>query len=277
LEFVALKGFDDAFYDLKIPLKKAFLYELTNGEMRHSVIVPSVVEFNRTHMSEEEFDRFYEKYPMAYQTTITAPIRVDGKFLGVINLDSSSYDGFSDDDIAVMDLFASQLETSIRNHNLMMKNIYLSRYDKLTGAMNRSYFEELILKRIRSNESFSFVVIDMNDLKSINDQYGHIEGDRCLSLFSRAVNESIRDTDVFARIGGDEFILVLDDFKSYETTKVLVRILQHLSVYEELPYNITFSYGVTDFPAEAATYEQLSVTADQKMYKMKERSKEEFQ
>lgn len=277
LEFVALHGFDESFYELKIPKKDAFLYKLTNGAMNRSVIVPSVVEFNRAHMSEEDFYRFYEKYPMDYQTTITAPIRYDDTFLGVINLDSNDFEGFSDEDVAIMDLFASQLEVSIKNQNLVRNNLYLSRYDSLTGAYNRSYFDEIISERLTKDERLSFIVIDLNDLKQINDKFGHLEGDNYLKVFSEAVRKSTRMTDIFGRIGGDEFIVALNNFSKREASKVIVRILEHIREMvdeDDLPYEVTFSYGITDFPTEATTYESLYNSADKKMYEMKRSYKE---
>lgn len=278
LEFVALHGFDEDFYNIRIPLVDSFLYKETHGSLNKVAIVNSVVEFNRQYMSDEEFEAFYKKFPMDYQTTMTAPIRFDDTFLGVINLDSNEFEGFTEEDVAIMDLFASQLEVMIKNHHLISNNQHLSRYDTLTGAYNRSYFE-VVIKGIIQNkgQQFSFIVIDINDLKKVNDQYGHFAGDELLKAFAKAVRTSIRLTDHFARVGGDEFILVLNDFSKMETTKIFIRIMQHLGQIErehELPYAITFSYGITAFPEEADTYDKLYIKSDQRMYEMKRRFKE---
>lgn len=279
LEFKALFGFDEDFYQLKIPLHEAFLYKLTDGKMDRSVIVPSVVEFNKTYMTPEEFERFYEKFPLDFQTTITAPIRAGNSFLGVINLDSNDFEGFTEEDVSIMDLFASQLEVIIENRNLMMKNQYLSKYDKLTGAINRSYFDEIIKERLVKENPFSFIVIDMNDLKKINDKYGHLKGDQYLKCFSQGVLSSIRVTDVFARIGGDEFVLILNKMDKVSSQKIINRIQEHIkenSIKNELPFPPSFSYGITNYPEEAQSYEGLYIMSDQRMYDMKRKIKGEM-
>jgi len=122
---------------------------------------------------------------------------------------------------------------------------------------------------------FSFVVIDLNDLKGVNDEYGHQEGDRLLRTFADAVKDNIRGTDYFARIGGDEFALILNELNRIDSSKVFLRIMQDLeSNHTSLPYKITFSYGITLYPDEATNSDALYVSSDEKMYVMKRRYKE---
>jgi diguanylate cyclase (GGDEF)-like protein len=279
LEFVALIGFDGSFFDIRIPEKDAFLYVLTDGKCDCSVIVDSVVEFNRSNMSDEEFYHFYEKYPLDYQTTLTCPIRVEDKFIGVINLDSHDEEGFNDEDLAIMDLFASQLEISIRNHRLVNRILYLSRYDKLTGVYNRSYYEEVVGEWISSSHTeFSMVVIDMNNLKKVNDLFGHLEGDRLLKIFSEEMKNQLKVTDHFSRIGGDEFIILVKNDSQLAIQavmdKVTLNIEQH-AIERKLPYSITFSFGISGFPQDGQSADDLYVVADERMYKMKKRYKAE--
>lgn len=276
LEFKALVGFDHSFFDFTIPIEEAFLFKLTNGAMDKSVIVENVVDFNQKHMSEDEFNRFYENYPKDYFSTITAPIRNGESFLGVINLDSNDLTGFTEDDLHIMDLFASQLDVIIENRNLIINNKYLSRYDKLTNALNRSYFDEVIDKRLEKEDFFSFVVMDIDNLKKVNDQYGHQQGDSYLKCFSSAVHQNIRVTDVFARIGGDEFVLILYYMLGDEVEAVIQRINSQLEIeshLRKLPMKASFSYGITEYPNEANSYETLYGSSDARMYDMKRKYK----
>lgn len=277
LEFISLIGFSDSFYNIRIPKEEAFLYKLTDGKLDKTIIVEDVVAFNKKYMSEEEFDQFYSKFPKTHQTAMSVPIRYDDVFLGVINLDSDTTNGFDDEDLAIMVLFASQLEVTIRNRNLLDKILYLSRYDKLTDAYNRSYFEEIIEQLIESENVFAFVVIDIDNLKGVNDEYGHLEGDRLLTIFASMVKKNIRGADHFARIGGDEFVLIFDKLNKIAISKIFMRIMQELESYtleENIPYNITFSYGITMYPDEAQSSDDLYIKSDEKMYKMKRAYKE---
>jgi len=272
LSVISLIGFDESFKDLKIKKEDDFLYVLTNGTLDRSVIVDDVVNFNKAGMTEAEFNSFYEKHPKVFQTTLSAPIQVDDNFIGVINMDSHEKDAFTNEDLFIMDLFASQLEVAIRNRNLLDEILYLSRFDHLTRVYNRKYFDDVLESLIKKDSKFIYTIIDINNLKRVNDVFGHTEGDRLLRIFCDTVSKNIRNSDYFARLGGDEFALILTDLSKVEVSKIFLRIMKELEQYvlnHNLHYSINFSYGITEYPNEAKTSDELYLVSDEKMYKMK--------
>jgi diguanylate cyclase (GGDEF)-like protein len=273
---ISLIGFDHEFKELRIKKENDFLYKSTSGRVDRSVIIEDVVEFNRNAMTVNEFEEFYSQYPKKFQTVLSTPIKVDNDFIGVINIDAHKKDVFDEEDIFIMDLFASQLEVAIRNRNLLDEILFLSRYDSLTGLYNRKYFDDSLANLIKKESEFVYVLIDINDLKKVNDGYGHSEGDRLLKVFAEVVGQTIRQSDYFARLGGDEFAIILSELSKMEASKIFLRMMKELQTYtksEEMPYQILFSYGMTVFPLEAQSAEELYLLSDQKMYNMKRNHK----
>jgi len=274
---ISIQGFDDSFKSIKIKKEHDFLYIKTKGRVDHSIIIDDVVEFNRLHMTEQAFIEFYEKFPKIKQTVLSTPIRVDGEFIGAINIDSYEQNVFNSDDQYIMDLFASQLEVAIRNRKLLDEILFLSRYDNLTGVYNRKHFDEIINTLINRGIEFVYIIIDMNDLKLVNDGYGHHEGDKQLKIFTKVVRDNIRNTDYMARLGGDEFAVVLTSSDKMMASKIFLRIMKELDLYStavKLPYKISFSYGISSFPQDAKSAEELYLESDKKMYQMKRAHKD---
>jgi two-component system cell cycle response regulator len=134
----------------------------------------------------------------------------------------------------------------------------ISSKDPLTGIYNRTKFDDEMDKWISYSErygnSFSLVLFDIDDFKGINDKYGHLAGDRVVKNIAATINKSIRDTDIFARWGGDEFVLLLPntDIRHAEEMAERMRVNIYNNVYEPVN-NITCSFGV-------ATYEKNDTT-----------------
>jgi diguanylate cyclase (GGDEF)-like protein len=157
----------------------------------------------------------------------------------------------------------------------------LSIIDDLTLAYNRRHFIEAAqseLARVkRYGEVFSIAVIDVDDLKKINDTYGHLAGDQLLKTISSVSKVSIRDTDTFARYGGDEFILLLprtDKIKAESCAERLRKLLAESPVnigQEEIHFKV--SVGIKTFEEDFSDLEGLLILADQALYAAKKEGK----
>ena len=154
---------------------------------------------------------------------------------------------------------------------------HLAYYDELTGLANRRFFFEqgekaLSLAR-RHKDAMAVLYIDLDRFKQVNDTLGHEKGDELLKAVARSLEESLRETDVIARIGGDEFAVVLTEVRDEEAAgRVAHRVLDNLpaAVVEdghELP--VGASLGVAMFPEDAENLEALLKAADMAMYQAK--------
>ncbi len=211
-EFVASVGFDlNKLKKVSFHVEETFLYEKTNGKLDRAHVVNNVLDFNETTAeTPERNETLMNARVINIQTSISAPIFVDHKVYGFINLDSTRKNAFDEEDLIITDIFVGKAGMVVKNHLLLKKIIQLSRYDTLTGIYNRSYFEEIlehsIAKGMRYKESFLVVLFDLNGLKNVNDTYGHLAGDGLISFFTKQMESCVRKSDVLARYGGDEFV-----------------------------------------------------------------------
>lgn len=151
-------------------------------------------------------------------------------------------------------------------------------YDYLTKLFNVRSFEERssqVLKHCdRNSVKAALLFIDLNDFKEVNDQYGHKTGDLVLIAVGHALKESVRDEDICARVGGDEFVVLLNQVSGIEQAKKLADI-----IFEKLRKPITInedeitigaSIGIAIYPQNGECLEELIIYADESMYKHKE-------
>ena len=155
---------------------------------------------------------------------------------------------------------------------------YQANHDKLTGAYNRSYLDFIYQKHLddfRENGSIcSFILLDIDDFKQINDNYGHLTGDRILILLSNAINHKIRHDDVFVRWGGEEFLILLPH-TSNENAMTTAEILRHEISKIDIGIDccITSSFGVTECQ-KGDTREILFKRLDEALYEAKNAGKD---
>jgi diguanylate cyclase (GGDEF)-like protein len=144
--------------------------------------------------------------------------------------------------------------------------------DPLTGLANYrrliSVLEAELDRSRRTQRPFSVVLLDMDGLKLINDQYGHLTGSRALVRLGKVLRNHSRAIDTAARYGGDEFALVLPEAAKDIATRVVSRVRERLAAETEVPV-LSVSAGVAAFPEDGDTPEKLLGTADRALYVMK--------
>jgi len=120
------------------------------------------------------------------------------------------------------------------NHEYKKKLEYMSYHDNLTGIYNRAYFEEKLKDYARTDEfPVSIIMADLNGLKLVNDSMGHGEGDRLLIKLAEILSSSIRPIDVLARVGGDEFAIILPRTCYDEADKILKQLRENINKYNQ--------------------------------------------
>ncbi|MFN3901011.1 MAG: diguanylate cyclase domain-containing protein [Alishewanella aestuarii] len=176
----------------------------------------------------------------------------------------------------------SDITSHIHEHKKLKKMAY---FDFLTGLPNRALledrFEQFVLHCQRLNNKISCVCIfiDVNDFKYINDTYGHKAGDDCLIAIAEALTSSIRQDDTACRFSGDEFVLLLHDIEHKEDIqRIVLQLEQKIAlIAAKLAFDktISVSIGVSNYPQDAAEFEQLISKADQAMYQEKRKYKQD--
>ncbi len=172
------------------------------------------------------------------------------------------------------------LETSNLLANSLQTNMEM---DSLTRTFSRSTVEEKITKIITSpnaDDNCAFVLLDVDNFKSINDTYGHKTGDVFLQELTSAVKSSLRGGDIIGRIGGDEFVILLNDIMDINVTKtILSRILANVNKIEIKGVSlqqVSISAGVALVPKEGIDYDEISMKADKALYLAKLAGKNKF-
>jgi len=152
---------------------------------------------------------------------------------------------------------------------------YQATHDALTGLANYREFMDTLEREVRraerSNRVFALLLLDMDELKAINDKYGHLVGNRALKRLSEIVKEHSRATDLAARYGGDEFAVVLIDADPGMANRIAQRIERAFRVGQRRP-PLSVSIGIGIFPEDGRTAAELLETADRHLYKRKKAS-----
>lgn len=157
-------------------------------------------------------------------------------------------------------------------------------YDSLTNLPNRRMFIDRLEQEIkvshRKQQAFALIFLDLDNFKVINDSKGHDYGDALLVDAGKRITSSVREVDIVARIGGDEFAIILSDLSDiYNVETICQKILLNLTkpfFISEMPSYISASIGITLFPSDASAALELLKNADQAMYLAKNLGRNRF-
>jgi len=180
--------------------------------------------------------------------------------------------GFGPHELRLLDILTKRLTELLRSHYRETQLQYLSTHDALTGLYNRAYFEEE-LRRLENSDSFpvSLVLCDLDDLKLVNDALGHERGDEILRRAARAIAGAVGTEGVVARIGGDEFVIVLPRTDRKAAEEVARRVLEAVEEdnvrHPDLPFRLSVGTATAEEPSRALR--DLCREADGTMYRDK--------
>jgi diguanylate cyclase (GGDEF)-like protein len=161
---------------------------------------------------------------------------------------------------------------------------HLAHHDPLTGLPNRALFNELLTRNLadarRHKREVAVLFLDLDRFKNINDALGHQAGDEFLQSLAAQFEQNLRGADVVSRLGGDEFLFFISDFKkAAEIERVAQKILTIVSMQQTVAgqsVQLSGSIGIAVFPTDGSTLEELISNADVAMYKAKELGKNQF-
>ena len=186
----------------------------------------------------------------------------------------SSRENISNSELNFLGLFAKQIELAITIADLFQAVKEQAITDGMTGLYNRRYFEEYIKKEairaVRQNQKFTVIGLDLDHLKQINDTYGHNYGDIAIKTIAEVLKSNARSIDIAARMGGEEFNLILPGVDIEGGCIAAERIRKAIeSVELEKIGHITASLGIATYPDQSDDLEELLELTDQAMYESK--------
>jgi len=202
------------------------------------------------------------------------PLIMHDQVIGMLALDSKDRDYFTEDHARLVSAFANQVAIAIENARLYAEMEQLALTDALTGLYNRRGLFELGRREVERARRFGrplgAIMFDLDNFKLINDAYGHGIGDQILAGVSARCRFSLRDADLLARYGGDEFLALLPETALPNAARAATRLLQAVTQQpfetDIGPIGLGVSIGVAALTAETASLDALITQADRALY-----------
>lgn len=259
--------------NFSIPYSSSFLFDHSMGNINKANVISDLTLYRNGDYPPQ----LPTKDGRFANSCLYIPILLSDKRRIIISLEGVNINAFNHTDINIAEYIQIQIPILHQIFSLNKKTLELSRYDALTGLMNRGYFNSIFEDRLRlaerKNEKLSLIMFDLDGLKIINDNFGHACGDKYLIHFSAYLNNQFRSTDMFARIGGDEFLGI---FSTTDPTTLKKKMALLQALYTELPITLDktsftgrFSFGIATYPDDADTIDALMTVSDIKMYQDK--------
>ena len=227
----------------------------------------------------------YLKDPQKFsvlRSALAVPLKGLNGTVGVLTLYRSEKDAFSRDNVRILQAISSKVSMSIENALKFRQAEDSATTDYLTNLPNsRSLFPRLeseLARCRRENSMLTVLVCDLNGFKQINDRFGHLEGNRVLRDIGETLRGSCREYDYVARMGGDEFVLLLlgqDQTAVAERIDQIRQIVWRAGSGDEIDDQVSMSVGAAFFPQDGADADELLAEADRRMYKAKQAHKQE--
>jgi len=212
------------------------------------------------------------------QSAMICPLTVGEEVVGTIALYHDAPESYTDDHRRVLDQVALQASSVVYNALLFERTEEQALKDPLTGLSNPRALQFQVARELgrarRTSSPFALILLDLDDFKIINDEYGHIAGDRALQEVAKALQQSTRSYDTCIRYGGDEFVVLLSACGRAEADERRRRLQQAVAAISLRAENgreiaLRVSAGASVFPDDGDTYERLLARADRRMYRNK--------
>lgn len=265
-KIVAKSGYEDDVYNIRFKLEDTFFYRATQGRCDEIVNMKDLSHY---------YDIYYPasiegKGKQRLRSSISAPFFINSRLAGMINFDSLQTYAFDKDDVELLTLVRNNVEIALTNHMLYSQIRSAAARDYLTGLSNRRQFEKSFEQA--EKENLWIAMFDLDNLKPINDGYGHMYGDKVLCDFADRLNAIRRENEVTARVGGDEFAAIFYAAKEQELIDRLEQMRTE-TIAATIPaengtLQYSFSYGIEPYDG-MNLMEPLLRKADTQMYRYK--------
>ena len=230
-----------------------------------------------------EFNAAGMAYPeIRLQSALVCPLTAGDRVIGTIGVFHTEPESYTEDHRRVLDEISKQAAAVVHNALIFEQAQEHAFKDSLTGLANPRALQFQLAREVararRTNSEFSLVLLDLDDFKTINDEYGHLIGDHALQEVASTLRRTTRPYDTCIRYGGDEFIVLLASVGHEEAEERRRRLQEAVAAItidagggRRIP--LRASAGASTFPADGLTYERLLARADRRMYRNKAQRK----
>jgi diguanylate cyclase (GGDEF)-like protein len=207
---------------------------------------------------------------------LSIPLISFGQTLGVLTLHSSDRNAFRESELQSLESVADICANSIQNAHFVERVKQLAYLDGLTGIFNRRFFDLRILEEIerarRYGTGMAIIMVDIDQFKRLNDEFGHLLGDEVLRQVSSLFHRQLRKIDVVCRYGGEEFAILLTQTNAQQAMTIAEKLRRTIEKWQfpGVPRTVTISAGVAAFPTHGTTRDEMIRAADTGLYVAKQ-------
>ncbi|MGL5256534.1 MAG: diguanylate cyclase domain-containing protein [Proteocatella sp.] len=247
--------------------KDSYIYALTNIDYE-KVYIQSLIDISDFPDDDPSKDVVSQN---KLKSVMYIPIMVNSKIKWFFIYSSSKDNAYSDSEYSLADYVRSEISNIIQVFQLYQQTLNLSRFDGLTGLMNRRYFDENLEETLQNNHSdFAVIIIDLDKLKIINDQLGHLKGDYYIKLIANLLSVNFKNNGFWGRLGGDEFAGIVFELNKDLLIGTLEKIKNEykniLSKDTDRRFQFSFSYGISYNSESPCKRYDLLKLADDRLY-----------
>ncbi|MHB8174012.1 MAG: sensor domain-containing diguanylate cyclase [Nitrospirota bacterium] len=217
------------------------------------------------------------------KSVICVPLVSKDEIIGILYVDDFTPRRFGKNDLELLSILSSFAAMSIDHARLHARTSKMAATDGLTGLFNHRYMKQQLgrefCRAARYKETFSVMMLDIDNFKKINDLHGHTFGDKVLQKLAEILKSSVRESDTAARYGGEEFAIILPKVESDQALVLANRIRKHIKD-KSAPLmkgkgNLTVSIGISSYPKDSQKKMDLLKQADKALYEAKRRGKDQ--
>lgn len=217
--------------------------------------------------------------PVSLIRLLAVPAMFNNELLGLITV-ADSRRNYEKRDLDIVEHFASLFALAAQKRQAQDHIAHLAHHDPLTGLINRHIFPDRLAQAMilsqRHRKKIALLYVDLDKFKQINDAHGHLAGDAVLIEVSSRLRGLLRDSDTVARMGGDEFVVILHDISSKTAVNTIVKkIIDALAqpiLFHDTRFTVTASVGISIYPDDDKQIDALLQKADKAMYQAKKSS-----